>query len=207
MNIRDIMHIAPVIPVLVIDDIDTSINLAQALVDGGLRTLEITLRTPAAFDAIDAIRSSVNDAVVGAGTVNTIEQLTQCEQHQVDFIVSPGLYLPLVIEAQARKIPYLPGISNATDALTAVNAGLDSLKFFPALASGGIAMLKALKGPYGDLRFCPTGGINAGNAGDFLMLDNVSCVGGSWVAPKKLITEGNWKEITRLATDAANMSN
>lgn len=201
MNIRDIMKIAPVIPVLVIDDVDTAADLAKALVAGGLKTLEITLRTPTAFDAIDVIKSSVSDAVVGAGTVNTLEDLKKCQQHNVDFMVSPGLYRPLADAALASGIPYLPGISNATDALAAINAGLDSLKFFPASVSGGTPMLNALNGPYGDLRFCPTGGINKDNFHQYLALENVICVGGSWVAPQKLIAAKDWDAITALAKD------
>lgn len=202
MNIREIMQIAPVIPVLVIDNVDIAADLAQALADGGLRALEITLRTPAAFDAIDAIKSSVDNVSVGAGTVNTPEQVKLCEAHQVDFMVSPGLHTSLLDAASASGIPYLPGISTASDALTAINAGLDSLKFFPAMQSGGTAMLSALNGPYDQLQFCPTGGVNANNAHEFLALDNVICVGGSWVAPRSLIDARDWNGITSLAKNA-----
>ena len=187
MNIRDIMSAAPVIPVLVIDDVDTAPELAQALADGGLKVLEITLRTPQAFDAIDAIKSSVKDVIVGAGTVNSPDDVAKCKAHGVDFMVSPGLHSPLVTAALASGIPYLPGISTASDALKAIDAGLDSLKFFPAGQSGGPSMLKALNGPYQELRFCPTGGINAENFNDYLALPNVICVGGSWVAPSALV--------------------
>lgn len=206
MNIRDIMQIAPVIPVLVIENVDTAVDLAKALADGGLRALEITLRTDAAFDAIDAIKSSVENVSVGAGTVNTPEQVKLCEAHNVDFMVSPGLHIPLLDVARASGIPYLPGISTASDALVAVNAGLDSLKFFPAAQSGGTSMLKALNGPYGDFQFCPTGGINAANAHEFLALGNVTCVGGSWVAPSKLIENKDWAGITKLAKAANKLS-
>ena len=207
MNIRDIMSTAPVIPVLVIDDVDTAPQLAQALSKGGLRVLEITLRTPQAFDAIDAIKASVKDVIVGAGTVNTAADVAQCQAHGVDFMVSPGLHSPLVTAALASDIPYLPGISTASDALKAIDAGLDSLKFFPAGQSGGPAMLKALNGPYQDLRFCPTGGINRENFNDYLSLSNVVCVGGSWVAPSTLVLEKNWQAIEELAKTTCALAN
>ena len=207
MNIRDIMSAAPVIPVLVIDDVDTAPQLAQALADGGLKVLEITLRTPQAFDAIDAIKSSVKDVIVGAGTVNSPDDVTQCKAHGVDFMVSPGLHSPLVTAALASGIPYLPGISTASDALKAIDAGLDSLKFFPAGQSGGPSMLKALNGPYQELRFCPTGGINAENFNDYLALPNVICVGGSWVAPSALVHKKNWQAIKDLAKTSCALAN
>lgn len=206
MNIREIMQIAPVIPVLVIDNVDIAVDLAQALADGGLRALEITLRTDTAFDAIDAIKSSVSNVSVGAGTVNTPEQVALCVSHNVDFMVSPGIQTALLDTADASGIPYLPGISTASEALVAINAGLDSLKFFPAVPSGGTPMLKALNGPYGDLQFCPTGGINAANAPEFLALGNVTCVGGSWVAPSALIKDKDWAGITKLAKEASQIN-
>ena len=207
MTIRDIMQIAPVIPVLVIEEVDIAIDLAQALAKGGLKALEITLRTDAAFDAIDAIKSTVKGVYVGVGTVNTPEQVKQCKAHNVDFMVSPGLHEPLLAAARTSGIPYLPGISTASDALVAINAGLDSLKFFPAVPSGGVPMLKALNGPYGDLQFCPTGGVGASNAQEFLSLSNVTCVGGSWVAPSSLINSKDWNAITRLAKSASELKN
>lgn len=201
MSAKKILEIAPIIPVLVIDDTDTAVELAQALIDGGLTVLEITLRTHHAFDAIEKIKSHTN-AVVGAGTVNTKKQLEQCATAGVDFMVSPGLYMPLIEAAHKSGIPYLPGIGNATEALTAINAGLDTLKFFPAEQNGGIAMLKALGGPYQSLSFCPTGGINANNYKKYLALSNVTCVGGSWVAPGELVHDQNWTAITQLAKEA-----
>ena len=202
MKTREILELAPVIPVLVIDNPDTAVDLAKALVDGGLTVLEITLRTPDAFEAIAAIKAKTS-AVVGAGTVNTLAQLQRCADASVDFMVSPGLHVPLVEAAAKKEIPYLPGIATASDALAAINAGLDTLKFFPAEQNGGISMLKALQGPYQDLRFCPTGGINANNCGDYLALENVMCVGGSWVAPRELIAAGDWSAITELASSAS----
>lgn len=205
MTARNILKIAPVIPVLVIDEPDSAADLAHALIEGGLTVLEITLRTPTAFDAIAKIKQET-DAVVGAGTVNTIAQLEQCADLQVDFMVSPGLHIPLVEAANEKQIPYLPGIATATDALLAINAGLDTLKFFPAEQNGGVTMLKALGGPYQDLRFCPTGGVNAQNCREYLSLTNVLCVGGSWVAPRDLVQTNNWGAITQLAKEACAMA-
>lgn len=202
MNIRDIMQRTPMIPVLVIDNIDSAAALAQALVRGGLSTLEITLRTPDALDAIQAIKEAAPTAVVGAGTVNSLEQLVQCQKIDVDFMVSPGLHPSLVEAATEAGIPYLPGIATASEALAALNMGLHSLKFFPALPAGGTAMLKALGGPYNELQFCPTGGINGDNFKEFLALKNVACVGGSWVAPPTMVEQGQWQQITALAASA-----
>lgn len=199
MNTREILGLAPVIPVLVIDNPETAVALGTALVGGGLKVLEITLRTPAAFEAIDAIKNSVEGAVVGAGTVNTPEQLEQCAKYGVDFMVSPGFHVPLVRAAAEKNIPYLPGIATASEALAAINEGVTTLKFFPAEQNGGVAMLKALGGPYNELFFCPTGGINAGNYLNYLSLANVICVGGSWVAPKDLVAKQDWPAIESLA--------
>lgn len=199
MNTSEILSVAPVIPVLVIDNPDTAVELATALTSGGLKVLEITLRTAEAFAAIDAIKQSVEGAIVGAGTVNTLEQLELCAKHKVDFMVSPGFHLPLVEAAAEKGIPYLPGIATGSEALAAINAGVHTLKFFPAEQCGGIPMLKALGGPYQELSFCPTGGINAGNYLNYLALGNVICVGGSWVAPKDLVDQQDWQAIEALA--------
>jgi len=189
----------PVIPVLALTDVDTAPALANALIEGGLPALEITLRTPQAFDVIAAIKDACPRAIVGAGTVNTAEQVELCARAEVDFMVSPGLYQPLLQVARETSIPYLPGVATASEVLEAINEGLTACKFFPAQQSGGIAMLKALAGPYGEMIFCPTGGINADNFRDFLALGNVFCVGGSWTAPGDLISTNSWSDITDLA--------
>jgi 2-dehydro-3-deoxyphosphogluconate aldolase/(4S)-4-hydroxy-2-oxoglutarate aldolase len=203
MNIRQIMQAAPVIPVLVIDDPQTAVPLCKALVEGGLKVLEITLRTDSAMQSIGLIKNALPDAIVGAGTVNTLEQLQQCADAKVDFLVSPGFHEPLLHAATAAKIPYLPAAATAGEVLRALNAGLDSLKFFPAEAAGGIPMLKSLAGPYTEIQFCPTGGINEGNVRDYLKLSNVTCVGGSWVAPGNLIKAADWDQIRQLAQAAS----
>lgn len=203
MNIRQIMQQAPVIPVIVLDAPESAVPMAQALLDGGLRVLEVTLRTDAALASIAAIKQHVPKAIVGAGTVNTVTQMEQCAAINVDFVVSPGFYQPLVDAARAQQLAYLPAAATAGEVLTAVNAGLDSLKFFPAAAAGGLPFLKAMSGPYAQVQFCPTGGIGANNYKDYLALENVTCVGGSWVAPAKLIAASEWQQIQQLAAQVS----
>jgi len=199
MAIRELLKRSKIIPVLALNDPDSAIDLARALCKGGATVLEITLRTPAAFDIMAAIKSEVPEASVGAGTVNTKEQIKRCVELELDFMVSPGLQTELAKTAISSGIPYLPGVATASEVLSAIQLDLDTLKFFPAAAAGGVKMLKALNGPYGDIKFCPTGGINSDNCQQFLELNNVLCVGGSWVAPDNLVTSKSWKEITALA--------
>lgn len=183
MNIDTIMRTAPVIPVIVIEDEAHAIPLAEALVAGGLRVLEVTLRTPAALPAIRAMRQ-VEGAIVGAGTVNNPRDLDAALDAGSQFIVSPGLTEPLGRAAIAAGVPFLPGIANAGDIMRGLDLGLDHFKFFPAIASGGLPTLKALAGPFAGVRFCPTGGITLETAAEWLAFDPVLCVGGSWVSPK-----------------------
>lgn len=182
-TIGDIMRLAPVIPVLVIEDIADAGPIAAALVAGGLKVLEVTLRTPAALGAIAAMRK-VEGAVVGAGTVLNPGQLEQSLAAGAQFIVSPGLTEPLGRAATDSAIPFLPGIATAADLMRGLDLGLSHFKFFPAETSGGIPALKALAGPFGQARFCPTGGITQASAPDWLALEPVLCVGGSWLVPK-----------------------
>lgn len=183
MNIDAIMRIAPVIPVIVIEEEAHAVPLAEALVAGGLRVLEVTLRTPAALPAIRAMRQ-VAGAIVGAGTVNNPRDLDAALEAGSEFIVSPGLTETLGREAIASGVPFLPGIANASDIMRGLDLGLDRFKFFPAMAAGGLPALKSLAGPFGNVRFCPTGGISLANAPEWLAFDPVLCVGGSWVSPK-----------------------
>jgi 2-dehydro-3-deoxyphosphogluconate aldolase/(4S)-4-hydroxy-2-oxoglutarate aldolase len=183
MNIDAIMRTAPVIPVIVIDDVAHAVPLAEALVAGGLRVLEVTLRTPAALPAIRAMRQ-VEGAIVGAGTVTYARELDAALEAGSEFIVSPGLTEPLGKAAVAAGVPFLPGIANAGDIMRGLDLGLDRFKFFPAMAAGGLPALKALAAPFGQCRFCPTGGISLENAPEWLAFDPVLCVGGSWVSPK-----------------------
>jgi 2-dehydro-3-deoxyphosphogluconate aldolase/(4S)-4-hydroxy-2-oxoglutarate aldolase len=181
--VERVMTLAPVIPVLVIDDIDHALPIAEALVAGGLPALEVTLRTSCAIEAIRVMKQ-VPGAVVGAGTVLTPEDLERALDAGAEFIVSPGI-TPKLGEAAARSgIPFLPGTANASDIMLALDLGFSRLKFFPAVASGGVPALKAITGPFGQVKFCPTGGITLETAPEWLALDAVLCVGGSWMVPK-----------------------
>jgi 2-dehydro-3-deoxyphosphogluconate aldolase/(4S)-4-hydroxy-2-oxoglutarate aldolase len=182
-TIDELMRIAPVIPVIVIDDEAHAVGLAEALVAGGLRVLEVTLRTPAALAAITAMKQ-VPGASVGAGTVTNPRELDAALDAGAEFIVAPGLTEPLGKAAIANGVPFLPGIANASDIMRGLDLGLDRFKFFPAMAAGGLPALKALAAPFGQCRFCPTGGIGPDNAAEWLAFDPVLCVGGSWVSPK-----------------------
>ncbi|PEQ12769.1 2-dehydro-3-deoxyphosphogluconate aldolase [Novosphingobium sp. PC22D] len=180
---ENIMRMAPVIPVLVIDDVAHAVPIAQALVAGGLPVLEVTLRTPCALEAIREMKQ-VEGAVVGAGTVLNPKDLEAALKVGSEFIVSPGLTKKLGKAAIEAKVPLLPGTANASDIMTGLDLGFTRFKFFPAVASGGIAALKAIGGPFGGVKFCPTGGISLETAPDWLALDAVICVGGSWIVPK-----------------------
>ena len=202
MTIDAIMQMAPVIPVLVIDDVGHAEPLARALVAGGLPILEVTLRTPAALDAIRAMKQ-VPGAVVGAGTVLNAKDLERAVDAGSEFIVAPGLTNPLAEAAIASGIPFLPGVANAGDIMRGLDHGLDRFKFFPAEAAGGIAALKALAGPFQAVRFCPTGGIRQDNAADWLAHPSVLCVGGSWLVKPG---EVDWRAITARAREAAALT-
>lgn len=182
-EIDRIMRISPVIPVLVVKDVGKAREQAEALVDGGLTVLEVTLRTPDAMEAIKQI-NLVPGAIVGAGTVINARQLDEARGAGAEFIVSPGLTQSLGEAALASGLPFLPGVANAGDIMRGSDMGLSHFKFFPAVAAGGIAALKALAGPFGQCLFCPTGGISAQTAPDWLALNNVLCVGGSWIVPE-----------------------
>jgi 2-dehydro-3-deoxyphosphogluconate aldolase/(4S)-4-hydroxy-2-oxoglutarate aldolase len=205
MNIREIMQVSPVIPVMVIDDVKHAVPLAAALVKGGARVLEITLRTPKALDAIEAIVDKIPEAIVGAGTIVRAEQFAAVKAAGAMFAVTPGLTLALAQAAKACDMPLLPGVMTPADVIMAINAGYDALKFFPAQAAGGIAMLKSLNGPFKEVVFCPTGGITPVNAPDFLSLPNVACIGGSWLCPIDLVESEQWDKITELAQAAVSL--
>ena len=202
MTIAAIMQTAPVIPVIVIDKLEHAEPLARALVAGGLPVLEVTLRTPAALDAIRAMRQ-VEGAVVGAGTVTNQSELAEAVDAGSQFIVSPGLTEPLGKAAIRADIPFLPGIANAGDIMRGLDLGLTHFKFFPAMAAGGLPALKALAAPFGQCRFCPTGGVSLANAPEWLGFDPVLCVGGSWVAPRGAVYAA---EVERLAREAAALA-
>jgi len=202
-KVRDLMQAAPVIPVLVVENVD--VPMAQALCKGGLKVLEITLRSEAALEAIRVMAREVPDALVGAGTVNTVSQMKSVAEAGATFVVSPGFTPALSHAANEHNLPWLPGVSTAGDILHAMDHERQELKFFPAAQSGGPGFLKALQGPFQDIVFCPTGGINATSANDYLSLDNVLCVGGSWVAPKAAVAAGDWQQVETLAREAVNL--
>jgi len=205
MDIKSIMREAPVIPVLVIDRVEDAVPLAEALVAGGLNVLEVTLRSDVALEAIEKMASALPDAIIGAGTINEAVQMSQTRDAGARFAVSPGFTASLGSAAQECSLPYLPGIMTPGEILLAMEHGLDALKFFPAKQAGGAGFLKTLAGPFPDIRFCPTGGINADTAPDYLELPNVLCVGGSWVAPQAMVRNAQWDEITALARTAGEL--
>ncbi len=200
-DVDTVMTLSPVIPVLVIDDAETALPLAEALVAGGIRVLEVTLRTPAAIEAIRRM-SRVPGAVVGAGTVLNRDDVRRAVDAGATFLISPGLTDALARAAADEGIPFLPGVASASDVMRGIELGLRRFKFFPAEAAGGVPMLKSLGGPFADIRFCPTGGVSPSNAGSYLALPNVSCVGGSWLAPPAMVAAGDWAGITALAKAA-----
>jgi 2-dehydro-3-deoxyphosphogluconate aldolase/(4S)-4-hydroxy-2-oxoglutarate aldolase len=202
-TLRAYARLAPVIPVVTIEDARRSIDLAQALVAGGLPVVEITLRTPAALDAIAAIAKAVPEAVVAAGPVVAKSQIAEVADAGAKFIVTPGTPVRLAEALAEAPLPVMPGCSTPSEAMTLMGLGFEALKFFPAAASGGAAWLKAIAGPLPNLTFCPTGGIDLASAPSYLALPNVPCVGGTWVAPAKSIVEGDFASITRLAREAA----
>lgn len=204
MNIKEILQTGPVVPVLRIQSLEDAIPLASALVQGGVRVLEITLRTPVALDAIRIIANEVPRAIVGVGTVRTPADMQKAADAGAKFAVSPGLTNALSLCAQDFEdaLPLLPGIATASELMRACDAGFEALKFFPAEAAGGRAMLRSFAGPFADVQFCPTGGITAQSAPRYLALPNVLCVGGTWLAPDQYVQDKNWAQITELAQQA-----
>ncbi len=202
LSIDSVLKLGPVIPVIVLHDISQAVPLARALVAGGIRVLEMTLRTPVALDALRCIAEQVPDAVLGAGTLTHPEQCYAARQAGAQFGVSPGINARLSQAAHQSGLPLLPGVATPSEILLALEHGHQQLKFFPAENHGGTAALRAWHGPFPDVRFCPTGGITANNARDYLALPNVVCVGGSWLTPPTLLAAGDWNGITELAQRA-----
>lgn len=203
MPIREIMAASPVMPVIVLDRVASAVPLARALVGGGIRVLEITLRTPAALDCVRAIRAAVPDAIVGVGTVTSVADLEAARAAGASFGVSPGATPALIARIRETAFPFLPGVMTPAEVMAALEAGFTAMKLFPAKQAGGIDMLKALAGPFPQVTFCPTGGIDAAAAPAYLALPNVACVGGSWLAPAALIAKQDWAAIEQLARAAA----
>ncbi|HRW67400.1 MAG TPA: bifunctional 4-hydroxy-2-oxoglutarate aldolase/2-dehydro-3-deoxy-phosphogluconate aldolase [Candidatus Competibacter sp.] len=203
MNMLELMRMGPVIPVMVIEDLAQAVPLAKALVAGGVRVLEVTLRSTVALAAIRAIAREVPEAIVGVGTLTRPEELAEAVDAGARFGVSPGLTPALAEAARDSRLPLLPGVMTPSDVIAARQAGFEQLKLFPAQQAGGIGMLRALAGPFPDVTFCPTGGITAETAPEFLALSHVACVGGSWLTPKTALLAGDWSRITELAREAS----
>jgi 2-dehydro-3-deoxyphosphogluconate aldolase/(4S)-4-hydroxy-2-oxoglutarate aldolase len=201
-TIKDIMAISPIVPVMVINNVEHAVPLAHALVKGGLKVLEITLRTPAALESIRRIRAEVPDAIVGAGTIINIESLNKAIDAGAEFIVSPGTTDKMIDAALATGVPLLPGIANPSQAMRLLEKGITEMKFFPAEAAGGIPMLKSIGAPIPQISFCPTGGVSQKNVKEYYNLSNVTCVGGSWMCAASLVDAEDWDEITRLSIEA-----
>lgn len=201
-----VLDLAAVVPVVVVDDPSDAVPLARALVSGGLPAIEVTLRTPAALEAIRAVADAVPDAVVGAGTVITPEQVAEAVAAGARFLVSPGWTDVLLDAMRGSGLPCLPGVSTASEVVALLERGVREMKFFPAEAAGGTAYLESLYGPLPQARFCPTGGIGPGTAPDYLSLPNVGCVGGSWMLPRDAVAAGDWGRVEALAREAAGLS-
>jgi 2-dehydro-3-deoxyphosphogluconate aldolase / (4S)-4-hydroxy-2-oxoglutarate aldolase len=204
-QLLDIMRASPVIPVIAIDDIEYAVPLAKALVAGGIRVLEVTLRTVHGLPAIRAIAEQVPGAIVGVGTLTQADEFVAARDAGAVFGVSPGLTPALIAAAKSSGLPLLPGVMTPSEVMAAREAGFRQLKLFPAVPAGGVGMLNAIAGPLGDVTFCPTGGISLETAPDFLACKNVACVGGSWLTPKDLLKAGDWARITALAAAASKL--
>ena len=202
MTSEEIFSQGPVVPVLVIKNVEHAVPLAKALIAGGIRVLEVTLRTDAALEVIAKIAKEVPEAIIGAGTVTNRAQLQQVIDAGAKFAISPGLTSDLLKAGIEGNIALIPGISSISELMTAIDHGYTHLKFFPAEASGGVKALKAIGGPFPDIKFCPTGGISPSNYNDYLALPNVCCAGGSWLAPEDVMLNGDWDKITALAKQA-----
>ena len=200
-----VMQDAPVIPVIVLNDVAHAVPMARALVAGGIRMLEVTLRTPQALACMEAIAKEVPDAVVGAGTVRSAADAKAAANAGAKFAVSPGYTSAVGQACRDQGLSLLPGVATGSEIMMAQEEGYSELKFFPAMQAGGPAMLKAWGGPFFDVRFCPTGGVTPQNASEFLSLSNVACVGGSWLVPADALAQGNWARIEQLAREACQL--
>lgn len=205
-TIKEIMNSSPIVPVMVINNVEHAVPLAKALVKGGITTLEITLRTEAALESITRIKAEVPEATVGAGTIINIDTLNKAIAAGAEFIVSPGTTDAMIDAAIATGVPLLPGVANPSEAMRLLEKGITEMKFFPAEAAGGIPMLKSIGAPIPQITFCPTGGVSQKNVKDYYDLPNVACVGGSWMCAANLVDAENWDEITRLSAEAIEIA-
>lgn len=199
---KELFAMGPIVPVLVINKVEDALPIAEALLAAGIRVLEVTLRTSAALDVISAIAKELPEAIIGSGTVTNRQQLQQSVDAGAKFAISPGLTKDLLQAGNESDIALIPGISSISELMDAADFGYDHLKFFPAEASGGVNAIKSIGGPFPDIKFCPTGGINLNNVRDYLALPNVLCCGGSWLVPNHVVDSKNWSEITKLSNEA-----
>lgn len=199
---QDVFARGPIVPVMVINDIEHAVPLARALVAGGISVLEVTLRTPCSLAAISRIAKEVPEAIVGAGTILSEAQLQQAVDAGAQFAITPGATPELLKAAKAGTVPLIPGVASISEVMAGMALGYTHFKFFPAEASGGVNALKAFAGPLADIHFCPTGGISPANYLDYLALKNVDCIGGSWIAPTDAMDAGDWQRITQLCREA-----
>ncbi|QQW99715.1 bifunctional 4-hydroxy-2-oxoglutarate aldolase/2-dehydro-3-deoxy-phosphogluconate aldolase [Helicobacter pylori] len=197
-KIIEVLQISPIIPVVVIEDIKDAVPLAQSLVEGGIQIIEVTLRSSCALEAIELIAKNVPKMRVGAGTILNPTQLEQAQNRGAEFLISPGLTIKLLEHAKKKDMPLIPGVSSSSEVMQALELGYSALKFFPAEYCGGVKLLNAFNGPFKGVKFCPTGGISADNMRSYLNLENVLCVGGSWLTPKNLIQNKEWDKITEI---------
>ncbi len=197
-RIIEVLQISPIVPVVVIEDIKDAVPLAQSLVEGGIQIIEVTLRSSCALEAIELIAKNVPKMHVGAGTILNPTQLEQAQNRGAEFLISPGLTIKLLEYAKKKDMPLIPGVSSSSEVMQALELGYSALKFFPAEYCGGVKFLNAFNGPFKGVKFCPTGGISADNMHSYLNLENVLCVGGSWLTPKNLIQNKEWDKITEI---------
>ncbi len=197
-KIIEVLQISPIVPVVVIEDIKDAVPLAQSLIEGGIQIIEVTLRSSCALEAIELIAKNVPKMRVGAGTILNPTQLGQAQNRGAEFLISPGFTIKLLEYAKKKDMPLIPGVSSSSEVMQALELGYSALKFFPAEYCGGVKLLNAFNGPFKGVKFCPTGGISADNMRSYLNLENVLCVGGSWLTPKNLIQNKEWDKITEI---------
>ncbi|WQX09078.1 bifunctional 4-hydroxy-2-oxoglutarate aldolase/2-dehydro-3-deoxy-phosphogluconate aldolase [Helicobacter pylori] len=201
-KIIEVLQISPIVPVVVVEDIKDAVPLAQSLTEGGIPIIEVTLRSSCALEAIELIAKNVPKMRVGAGTILNPTQLEQAQNRGAEFLISPGLTIKLLEHAKKKDMPLIPGVSSSSEVMQALELGYSTLKFFPAEYCGGVKLLNAFNGPFKGVKFCPTGGISADNMRSYLNLENVLCVGGSWLTPKDLIQNKEWDKITEICKRA-----
>ncbi len=201
-KIIEVLQISPIVPVVVIEDLSDAVPLAQSLIEGGIPIIEVTLRSSCALEAIELIAKNVPKMRVGAGTILNLTQLEQAQNRGAEFLISPGLTIKLLEHAKKKDMPLIPGVSSSSEVMQALELGYSALKFFPAEYCGGVKLLNAFNGPFKGVKFCPTGGISADNMRSYLNLENVLCVGGSWLTPKDLIQNKEWDKITEICKRA-----